>query len=183
MSLAISMTYRPHSKNVIQQSHFHWIAQRDWSAAKKIVLTWHHGGHFVQKTQCHGCHVCVPKKSWRNCSHVKTFFFPPKNLHSCWPREGKGCIPILCNWLKNQGEPFSTNQKKTKIHRYNMITYDSYNRSLGSTKRVQRTHHYCFDSDFLHSRGFGLRLTQTPNTASDHDIQCIKRLVSIWSLQ
>lgn len=31
-----------------------------------------------------------------------------------------------------------------------MITYDSYNRSLGSVKMVQRSHHYCFDF-----RGFG----------------------------
>ena len=90
------------------------------------------------------------EKILRELFSCKNVLIPPKNLHSCWPREGKGCIPIHCNWLKNHGQPFSTNQKKTKIHRYHMITYDSYNRSLGSIKMVQRSHHYCFDF-----RGFG----------------------------
>ena len=43
-----------------------------------------------------------------------------------------------------------------------MITYDRYDPSLGFDKKVQPSHHYCFNSDFNHSRGFGLRPTQTP---------------------
>lgn len=37
--------------------------------------------------------------------------FSCKNIHSCWPREGKGCIPILCDWLKNHGQLFQPIRK------------------------------------------------------------------------
>ena len=43
-----------------------------------------------------------------------------------------------------------------------MITYDSYDPFLGFDQKVQRLHHYGFNSDFNHSRGFGLRPTQRP---------------------
>lgn len=140
------MTYRSQSKNVSQQSHFHWIAERDYTGQlQKRSFTHDITAAILCKTHNDTAAMFVYRKILRELFSCKNVLIPPKNLHSCWPREGKRCIPIHCNWLKNHGQPFSTNQKKTKIHRYHMITNDSYNRSLGSIKMVQRSHHYCFD--------------------------------------
>lgn len=106
------------------------------------------------------------KKTWGNCSHMKTFFFPKKILKAAGHVSENDVFLffVIGKKKKKSRATFLPNQKKTKLrkNRYHMITNDSYDRSLGFDKKVQRSHHYCFDSDVNRSRGFGLRPTQTP---------------------
>ena len=97
---------------------------------------------------------------------MKTFFFPKKILKAAGHVSENDVFLffVIGKKKKKSRATFLPNQKKTKLrkNRYHMITNDSYDRSLGFDKKVQRSHHYCFDSDVNRSRGFGLRPTQTP---------------------
>lgn len=117
--------------------------------------------HIMTRRPC----LCTKKKPEEIVLIWKRSFSPKKSskLLVTWVKTMYSYSLWLAKKKKSRAT-FLPNQKKTKLrkNRYHMITNDSYDRSLGFDKKVQRSHHYCFDSDVNHSRGFGLRPTQTP---------------------